>query len=322
MKISLVIPVFNESKTIAELISTIKAQSLQPDRVIFVDGGSVDNTVQLLKELTFNDSHFFIIEVKRALPGEGRNIGAANAKNEWIAFTDAGIKLDNKWLEYLVKRSEEQPGAAIIYGNYAPQVNNFFDKCSTIAYVPPAKESAIRGKSIVSCLLKKEVWENAGGFPPWRATEDLVFMEKAEALDYNIAMSPEAVAWWKLQPAIDSVFKKFDLYSKWNVWAGRQAYWHYGIARQYILMLIPLLLSIFHSWYWLLAIPLWILARVAKRIILHRYEFGLKNLFNPAVVCMVALITLVIDAATFSGWIKAIISKPPFDQKIKHLQKA
>ena len=47
-KISLVIPVFNESKSIASLLQTIESQSRLPDEVIFTDGGSTDNTVKLI----------------------------------------------------------------------------------------------------------------------------------------------------------------------------------------------------------------------------------------------------------------------------------
>lgn len=315
INVSLVIPVFNESKTITDLIETVRKQILQPAEIIFVDGGSTDDTKKIIERVCEKDKRFHLITVERAMPGEGRNIGASHSKNDWIAFTDAGIKLDVHWLEELIKASKQQPAAAIVYGNFSPQINSFFDKCAAIAYVSPEKKEGIRGKSIVSCLLKKEVWEKAGGFPPWRATEDLVFMEKAESLGYEIVMAPGAMAWWELRPTLSSTYKKFDLYSKYNVWAGRQAYWHYGVARQYALMLVPLSLAIFHSWYWILLIPAWLLARVAKRIWLHRFEFGSKSLFNPAIVFMVALITVVIDAATFSGWIKAFITKNEFVKK-------
>ena len=103
----------------------------------------------------------------------------------------------------------------------------------------------------------------------------------------------------------------FDLYSKYNVWAGRQAFWHYGVARQYAVILFFIVLAVFHSWYWLLGVPLWIGARVAKRILSHRFEFGLQPLFNPAAFFLIAIITLVIDAATFAGWIKAVLHKKP-----------
>src|SRR4030095_6826295 len=116
----------------------------------------------------------------------GRNIGASLAVTEWIAFTDAGIKLDRQWLENLVSKAKQNPEAGIVYGNFSPQLNSFFDKCASIAYIPPLRPGQIRTKSIATCLVKKEAWEKAGGFPDWRATEDLVFMEKVEDLKYPV----------------------------------------------------------------------------------------------------------------------------------------
>src|SRR5260221_10536602 len=307
--VSCIVPVYNESKTVLALVDSLKRQMLPPAEVIIVDGGSTDNTVQILRQQVKNDSRFRIIEAGRAMPGKGRNIGAEQAVNKWIAFTDAGIVLDEYWLQHLVRKVQDNPGIDIVYGNFSPQIKTLFDKCATISYVPPLREGAIRTKSIVSCLLKKEVWKKSGGFPDWRATEDLVFMEKAEKLNYKVAFAPDAMLYWQLRPDLGSTYKKFKLYSKYNLWAGRQAFWHYGIARQYAIMLIALMLAIFYSWYWLLLLPGWIFARIAKRIIAHRHEFGIKTLFNPVVFFMVMIITLIIDAATFSGWVKAILQK-------------
>jgi hypothetical protein len=41
----------------------------------------------------------------------------------------------------------------------------------------------------------------------------------------------------------------------------------------------------------------------------HRYEFGLRTLFNPLVFGGVALLILLIDAATFVGWGQAVLNK-------------
>jgi len=309
LNLALVIPIKNEEFTIGALVESIKNQTNQPNEIIIVDGGSTDNTLPTLKKSINDDLRFNIIEAGKAMPGKGRNIGAEYATSEWIAFTDAGIRLDKHWLENLLKKENENPGAGIIYGNYSPQINSFFDKCATLAYVPAMKPGKIRSKFIASSLIKKEVWKKAGGFPDWRATEDLVFMENAEELNYPISYAPEAIVYWQLRPTLNSTYKKFELYSKYNVWAGRQAFWHYGIAKQYLLMLIAIFFAIFFNWYLLLLLPVWIMARIAKRIISHRYEFGIKILFNPAVFFMVMIITIVIDAATFSGWIRAIFSK-------------
>jgi glycosyltransferase involved in cell wall biosynthesis len=307
--ISLVIPVFNEAPTIKELITTINSQIFQPDEIIIVDGGSTDNTVLILNQLTENNPAYHIIEAGRSMPGKGRNIGAALANSEWLAFTDAGIKLEKEWLKNLVNTARENPVANIIYGNYAPVINNFFEKCATIAYVPPRKPNAIREKFIASCILKKKVWKDADGFPDWRAAEDLIFMERVEEQGVQLAFAPNAMVWWQLRPGLISTYKRFDLYSKYNVWAGRQAFWHYGVAKQYAVILVALFLAFFYSWYWLLLLPLWMAGRITKRIASHRVEFGLKILFNPAAFFLIMTITLFIDAATFSGWIKALLQK-------------
>lgn len=314
LPVSLVIPLFNESETIRLLVDTIRKQTFQPAEIILVDGGSTDNTVYLLRSLVQNDSRFIIIEASNAMPGKGRNIGAEKATYEWIAFTDAGIKLDPHWLENLVKKAEENPGASIIYGNYTPLVRNVFEKCATITYVSPLIPGSVRGKFIASCLLKKEVWTKAGGFPDWRAAEDLQFMEKVKQQGYKIVFAPEAMVYWQLRPGIISSYKRFDLYSKHNVWAGRQAGWHYSVARQYLVILLIILVGIFHNNYWFLLLPLWIIARVERRIYMHRHEFGIKELFNPFTFLGVMLVTLTMDAGTFSGWIKAIFLKSPQTQ--------
>lgn len=307
-QVSLVIPVFNESETIVSLIQSIRKQSLQPDEVIFVDGGSTDQTVLLIKSETTNESRFKLIEAGRAMPGKGRNIGTAAASHEWIAYTDAGITLDPDWMMQLVKARDES-GADIIYGNFSPQVNSLFEKAAAIAYVPALQPGQIRTKSIASCLLRKAIWEKAGGFPDWRATEDLVFIERADKAATKITTAVAATVSWKLRPGLASTFKKFSLYSAYNVWAGRQAFWHYGIARQYLFLLPFILLGIFHHWLWLLAIPAWLGARTAKRARMHRYEYGTRALSNPVLLFLVALITLTIDLATYTGWVKALLNK-------------
>ncbi|MEO6654958.1 MAG: hypothetical protein ABIO36_02650, partial [Pyrinomonadaceae bacterium] len=102
---------------------------------------------------------------------------------------------------------------------------------------------------------------------------------------------------------------KFVLYSRHNVWAGRQWDWHHGVARQYIAILPFVLLGLVYSPWWLLIIPVWLGARTAKRIFAYRTEYRLTNLLNPVVFFTVMFLTLLIDFATFIGWAQARLSK-------------
>ena len=322
LKVSLVIPIRNEADSIEMLIESIGRQTLPPDEVVVVDGGSTDSTVEKVERLAAESTSIKLIKTEGATPGKGRNLGIDALSNEWVALTDAGIRLDENWLEELVKAAD---GADIVYGNYAPDLGEIFNaetrrrgdasglfqKCAALAYVPPQRAEGIRGKFIASSLINKKVWEAVGGFPDWRAAEDLMFMERADALGFRAAIAPKALVYWSLRPDLASTFQKFVLYSKHNVWAGRQWDWHYGVLKQYLVLVPFLLLAAFHSWWWLLAMPLWLFARTAKRTFMHRYEYGVSPLFNPMVVFGVGLLVLVIDAATFVGWAQALRRTTP-----------
>ncbi len=303
----MIIPIKDESNSLETLIVSIKQQRLQPAEVILVDGGSTDNTLELAEQLVGGDDKFKVIKVAKASPGKGRNIGTAAAQFEWVAFTDAGIKLENDWLEKLVEPLKNDSELEVIYGNFSPIIDTFFEKCGVFAYVPPQKKAGIRSKFIASSLMKKAVWEKVGGFPDFRAAEDLIFMENLEKQHFKTGYAPQAMAYWHLRPDLLSTFQKFVLYSKHNIWANRQWDWHYGIAKYYLALIPVLLLTIFYSWWWLLGFVLWLILRTIKRIAMHRYKFGLGIIFNPFVFIGVAFLILTIDTATFVGWAQALL---------------
>ncbi|MBC7900784.1 MAG: glycosyltransferase, partial [Saprospiraceae bacterium] len=158
-QISLVIPIRNEANSINELLTSIERQSLQPDEIVLVDGGSTDGTVGIVERLAAGNTTIKLIKTDGATPGKGRNIGIENARNEWIALTDAGIRLEANWLEELDKEASScgpldtttaplQEGKYkldIVYGNYSPVICNLFEKCAAISYVPSQKAVGIRG---------------------------------------------------------------------------------------------------------------------------------------------------------------------------------
>lgn len=308
LQISLIIPVRDEAASCAELVASINRQTYAPAEIIIVDGGSTDGTADLARNLTGSDARYRIIEAGVASPGRGRNVGAEAARGDWLAFTDAGIKLSNDWLEKLVEAAQTANQPDIIYGNYAPVTRTFFEKCAAFAYVP-GQGAGIRGKFIASSLYKKEVWEKVGGFPDLRAAEDLMFMEAAEKNGFQSANAPAAMVFWSLRPDLFSTFRKFALYSKYNVWAGRQWDWHYGILRQYAVVAPFAVLAVLHSAWWWLVIPLWLAARAVKRMLPHRSEFGAATIFNPLYLLGVMFLIVTIDAATFLGWAQAVWEK-------------
>jgi glycosyltransferase involved in cell wall biosynthesis len=313
MKISLVVPVKNEADSIEQLLRSIAAQTRQPDEVVIVDGGSTDRTPEIIEAWARRHAPANWIRIQRvdeASPGKGRNIGIAAASNEWIALTDAGIRLESTWLERLSNKIGYESSPAIVYGNYEPLCQTFFERCAALAYVSPKQVRGghlLRAPSIASVLLRRPVWQAVGGFPDLRAAEDLIFMRRIEERSYKTGWAHDATAWWQLQPTLGRTFRKFVSYSRHNVLAGQQRYWHYGVARQYAIWLAAAAMGLLIS-KWILLLPVaGTAARVAKNIWQRRDGRGLWWLLNPAQFALVAVILLTIDLATFTGWAQALL---------------
>lgn len=313
LKVSIVIPVRNEQEVMVELIAALQAQTFRVAEIVIVDGGSTDQTVSISRNLTRGDDRFRVIEAGDATPGRGRNVGIEAARNDWIALTDAGNRPEAQWLEELVKVVRRDPSVEIVYGNFEPITDSFFTRCAALAYVVAKQErdgDRIRAPSIVSALMRREVWRRAGGFPDLRAAEDLMFIESVERQGSKVAWCPSATVWWHLQPTLASTYRKFAVYSRHNVWAGRQRFWHYGIARMYLLALPFVVLAIAHRAWWLAILIAGFAVRIASSIWQRREQRGLLWALNPIQFLGVALIVLTIDLATFVGWIQALGQRP------------
>jgi glycosyltransferase involved in cell wall biosynthesis len=310
IEVSVVIPVRNEEQSLPSLIASLQAQTFPPAEVVIVDGGSTDETVALAHRLTRGDARFRIIEAGEATPGRGRNVGTSAARSEWIAYTDAGNGVEPTWLERLAREVESDPSVEVVYGNYEPVTASPVERAVALTYTAPKQErpgGRMRGPFIASSLMRRYVWQRVGGFPDWRAAEDLVFMERVEAAQFRTGWATQATVWWHLPPTLGHVFSKFVLYSRHNVWAGRQRRWHYGVARNYLLGLLFVVLAFLHSPYWLIFPVVGTLARIAKGLWARREGRGLGWMLNPAQFLVVTVVLLAMDVATFVGWTQATL---------------
>jgi glycosyltransferase involved in cell wall biosynthesis len=308
-----VIPVRDEAATIGKLLDSIDAQTRRPDEVVFVDGGSRDETVALLSRACERDAKLRVIEAGEATPGRGRNVGIEAARCEWIALTDAGIRLEPEWLERLAEVAEQDPTLEVVYGNYEPVTDAFVERCAALLYTHRKQLRAggrQRGPFIASSLVRRSVWESVGGFPDLRAAEDEIFMERVRERGCKTGWSPRATVWWQPQPTLRGTWRRFLVFSRFNVWAGRERYWHYGIARFYAVCLVFVALALLHSWWWLSVPVLGLFARAAKSIWQRRDGRGLLWALNPLQFAGVAVMLAVIDAATFAGWAQALLHRP------------
>ena len=115
MKVSVIIPVYNEVNTIEEILRRVKAEKLAAE-IIVVDDGSTDGTKDKLSTLN-GDGHLRIFVHERNL-GKGAAIrtGIKEASGEVILIQDADLEYDPRDYPMLIQPIEEGI-ADVVYGS-------------------------------------------------------------------------------------------------------------------------------------------------------------------------------------------------------------
>ncbi len=97
-RVSIVIPARNEEASIAEALRTALASTFVELEIIVVNDGSQDTTVDIVRSVMATDDRVRLVE-SDGLPGgwNGKQhacwIGAAHARNEYLLFVDADLRL-------------------------------------------------------------------------------------------------------------------------------------------------------------------------------------------------------------------------------------
>jgi glycosyltransferase involved in cell wall biosynthesis len=300
LRFTLIIPLQDEERSVGALLESILQQSRPPDELVLVDAGSLDRTGEMIRELQA-PFPVKVVRAPRVYPGLARNLGVTQSSHEWLAFTDGGITLASNWLEELTRAAAAGVDVQAVFGRYDPVCDTFFKECSAIAYVPPIDVHGIRGVSVVSFAIRKAIFNALDGFPPFRASEDLIFLEKVLERG-NVSYAPQALARWEMPATVRRTFDRFAEYSFHNLAAKRAAYWHAGLLRLYLLLgaLAVALVVAGEGLRVFALLPLFFLTRAGKSAWLKRFSLPFSSL-TPTRLLGAALVLVLTDASTVAG---------------------
>ncbi len=166
--ISVIIPVYNNEKTIRQCLESVSNQSISDYEIIVIDS-SKDNTTKMIKE--FKNIKLIHLDEKTD-PGKGRNIGVKEAKGDIIAFTDSDCIVDYDWLKNIQEAHKHHD---IVGG---PVLNGYKTTASWAAYfsefshMMPDKKKQVSHIPTCNISYKKKIFDEYGYFP-----EDIFPME-------------------------------------------------------------------------------------------------------------------------------------------------
>jgi glycosyltransferase involved in cell wall biosynthesis len=116
MKLSIIIPCFNEVQTIEEIVNRIKNTCKYNHEIIIVDDCSTDGTKEILEKKIISNVELVIFNKKNFGKGYSLRLGIEKANGDMIIIQDADLEYDPKDYSKLIKPILEG-NADVVYGS-------------------------------------------------------------------------------------------------------------------------------------------------------------------------------------------------------------
>ena len=86
MKVSVIIPCYNQAKFLPHAVAALQAQTLEEWECIIVDDGSTDNTAEVATNLALQDGRVHMRQKINGGSASARDLGLKHAQGEYIQY--------------------------------------------------------------------------------------------------------------------------------------------------------------------------------------------------------------------------------------------
>jgi biofilm PGA synthesis N-glycosyltransferase PgaC len=213
--ISLIVPAYNEEKTIRKSIQSLLDLDYPNYEIIMVDDGSRDKTFDEVKN--FNTSKLKLIHQQNKGKANALNNGIKNSKGEIIVTIDADTTLKKNALRKVANRFAQNNKVGAIAGNVKviPEKNSL--------NIIQGTEYTIginlirKAQSLLGCVmivpgpiaaLRRDALEKAGYFSDDTFAEDFDITMKILKQGYRVEYEDEAISYTDAPKTIEDLMKQ------------------------------------------------------------------------------------------------------------------
>lgn len=167
---SIVIPVFNKEKFVANTLKSVLSQTFSDYEIIIVNDGSTDNSEAVIK--TFTDERIQYFSKENEGVAVARNFGIDKAKSDFVCFLDADDFWHPTFLETMYTYSQKFPEQKVFAcaievetqnktfaANYSINKNTDFE---IVDFFEASQKECVLWTS--SVVIHKSVFETVGNF--------------------------------------------------------------------------------------------------------------------------------------------------------------
>lgn len=108
MKLSVLVPCYNEELYIKRCIDSLLNQTIKIDEILILNDGSIDNTLLIIKEYELNNDNVRVLNIENKGLTAGRNTLINNCKGDYFYFIDADDWVEDKCVQHFKDKISEK----------------------------------------------------------------------------------------------------------------------------------------------------------------------------------------------------------------------
>lgn len=224
-KVSVIIPVYQVEKYIADSLCSVLNQTLKELEIIIIDDGSLDNSWNIISEYAKKDSRIIAIQKSNGGYGSACNVGLEKANGEYIAIFEPDDFIDKNMYADLYKIAKMYNSDIVksgFYRNFSPSKLGEIEKEIWNDEIPENKSFTIKEypyflsyhPSIWTCIYKRDFikeynikFVEASG----SAWTDNLFQVQTMCLARSINMTRKAYYYWRCKRFDSDMLKDYKI---------------------------------------------------------------------------------------------------------------
>lgn len=242
LKLTIVIPVFNEEDYLADCLNSVARQSDPPDEVIVVNNNSTDRSLKIAKKFSFVK----IIHEPKQHQSFAQKAGFDAASGDIIGRIDADTVLPKDWVRAVKQNFASQPNAVALVGSAWPYDVQCKFLASRIFELYNRLASSAAGSQMLwgaNCALRKSAWNKIrrqvllrGDI--WEDFDIALLFSRHGKIDYLPAL--------RVGVSFRAAHKSFLTQFRYQFRSIRTFYLRRGIFRAVSLMLVWYTMAVFY----------------------------------------------------------------------------
>jgi len=210
--VSIIIRTLNEEMRLVATLDMLYAQSVQCFEIIFLDSGSTDSTVDIIKRAQINHQNIKFRDISDIPFSFGRslNIGCEMATGDFISFLSAHCPpVSNVWLEnYLVlMRTDSQ--IAGVYGKQVPFADAhpilILDEYQIFDDLPREQNFPDVSFSNANSFIRRSAWLTVPFNEDVTGGEDMLWAKSLLELRWRIIYTPQSVVYHSHNETLEQI---------------------------------------------------------------------------------------------------------------------